>query len=72
MDDVLREALVLKDADQMLGPRRVFLEYRGGELYEGPQATVAAQRPVLDAMPAEPIVTVRADIGENGVGANLP
>jgi ATP-dependent Lon protease len=41
MDDVLREALTLVDADQKLGPRRMVLEYRAGELFEESPATVA-------------------------------
>ncbi len=32
MDDVLREALALTDPDKMFGPRRLFMEYRNGEL----------------------------------------
>ncbi len=35
MDDVLREALVFDGIDAVLGPRRLVLEYRGGELFEG-------------------------------------
>ena len=35
MDDVLREALVLDDAEAMFGERRLHLEYRAGELIEG-------------------------------------
>ena len=33
MDDVLREALVLDDPEQMFGPRRLVMEYRQGEFY---------------------------------------
>jgi ATP-dependent Lon protease len=32
MDDVLREALVIEDPDKMFGARRLFMEYRNGEL----------------------------------------
>jgi ATP-dependent Lon protease len=38
MDDVLREALVVEDPSAMFGERRLVLEYRQGELYEGPNA----------------------------------
>ncbi len=72
MDDVLREALVLKDADKMLGPRRVFLEYRAGELYEGQHSTAPAQRPESGEVTVEPLGVGRPDVGENGIGANLP
>jgi ATP-dependent Lon protease len=35
MDDVLREALVLEDPQEMFGERKLVLEYRNGELFEG-------------------------------------
>jgi ATP-dependent Lon protease len=35
MDDVLREALVLDDPHGMFGDRKLVLEYRNGELFEG-------------------------------------
>lgn len=35
MDDVLREALALTDPDKMFGARRLFMEYRNGELVGG-------------------------------------
>jgi ATP-dependent Lon protease len=35
MDDVLREALVFDNPEQLLGPRRLWLEYRSGELWQG-------------------------------------
>jgi ATP-dependent Lon protease len=35
MDDVLREALVFENPEQLLGPRRLWLEYRNGELWQG-------------------------------------
>jgi ATP-dependent Lon protease len=72
MDDVLREALVLTNADQMLGPRRVFLEYRAGELYEGPAANLASEKPLPEDAPSEPIGAGRVDVAESGVDANLP
>jgi ATP-dependent Lon protease len=34
MDDVLRHALLLDDPRKYFGERRLFLEYRNGELYE--------------------------------------
>jgi ATP-dependent Lon protease len=37
MDDVLREALSLGDPEKMFGPRRLFLEYRNGELFTNEQ-----------------------------------
>ena len=33
MDDVLREALVVNEPDQMFGERRYIMEYRGGEFF---------------------------------------
>lgn len=70
MDDVLREALVLKDAEQMLGARRVFLEYRAGELYEGPQLATAAHQSKPDMAPADPLTTVREDVSDLSVGVS--
>jgi ATP-dependent Lon protease len=35
MDDVLREALVLERPEEYFGPRRLELEYRAGELWQG-------------------------------------
>jgi ATP-dependent Lon protease len=35
MDDVLREALALDAPEEYFGDRRLTLEYRNGELYEG-------------------------------------
>jgi ATP-dependent Lon protease len=45
MDDVLREALLLEDASSMLGPRRLVLEYRNGELFTGDGSTGAGEVP---------------------------
>src|SRR5690606_19642636 len=42
MDDVLREALAVDDPERMFGPRRLVMEYRGGEFYEEDVAKVAA------------------------------
>ena len=39
MDDVLREALALDDAEKMFGPRRLFMEYRNGEFVSGDSET---------------------------------
>jgi ATP-dependent Lon protease len=35
MDDVLREALVLEKPEEYFGARRLELEYRAGELWQG-------------------------------------
>jgi ATP-dependent Lon protease len=45
MDDVLREALVVEDPTAMFGERRLVLEYRQGELYEGPASTLITDIP---------------------------
>jgi ATP-dependent Lon protease len=45
MDDVLREALVIEDATAMFGERRLVLEYRQGELYEGPGSPGVSEAP---------------------------
>ncbi len=47
MDDVLREALVIDEPDRMFGPRRLAMEYRGGEFYE---------EPTHDPRPASPVI----------------
>jgi ATP-dependent Lon protease len=39
MDDVLREALVLERPEEYFGPRRLELEYRAGELWQGAAAS---------------------------------
>ncbi len=44
MDDVLREALALTDPDRMFGARRLFMEYRNGELW-APEAGTPAPPP---------------------------
>ena len=38
MDDVLREALVLEKPEEYFGARRLELEYRAGELWQGDHA----------------------------------
>ncbi len=43
MDDVLREALVFEDPDDRLGPKRVLLEYRAGELFDGSSGVEPSQ-----------------------------
>jgi ATP-dependent Lon protease len=52
MDDVLREALAIEDPTAMFGERRLVLEYRQGELYEGPSAPLISELPKA-AAPAE-------------------
>ncbi len=42
MDDVLREALAVDDPDRLIGPRRLVMEYRGGEFFEEKIAPVPA------------------------------
>jgi ATP-dependent Lon protease len=57
MDDVLREALVLEDASKMFGPRRMMLEYRHGELWEGDAGALTDKpppRPVPDVVRERP------------------
>ncbi|HEX7672353.1 MAG TPA: S16 family serine protease, partial [Polyangiaceae bacterium] len=49
MDDVLREALVLDKPEDYFGPRRLELEYRAGELWQG-----AAGRSLPEPPPALP------------------
>jgi ATP-dependent Lon protease len=51
MDDVLREALVLDKPEEYFGPRRLELEYRAGELWQG-AATRSTPEP--DAGPGLP------------------
>ena len=65
MDDVLREALVLQDPEQMLGPRRLVLEYRAGELFDGTLQIEGVEHP--SSPPADELVHVPppgADSGE--------
>jgi ATP-dependent Lon protease len=56
MDEVLREALCLADADALFGPARPTMEYRDGEVYI-PQESEGARRapvPVLAPSPSAP------------------
>jgi ATP-dependent Lon protease len=48
MDDVLREALVLEKPEEYFGARRLELEYRAGELWQGGR-TGAEPSPILPA-----------------------
>jgi ATP-dependent Lon protease len=63
MDDVLREALMLENAEQRLGPRRLVLEYRAGELFE---ETVSATAPETEpqAIDESPCAAGRQDSTE--------
>ncbi|MGC4068346.1 MAG: hypothetical protein QM784_27600 [Polyangiaceae bacterium] len=59
MDDVLREALTWPDGDLRLGSRRLVLEYRSGELYEGETAgrkpaEALSVRPGAEGIPSTP------------------
>jgi ATP-dependent Lon protease len=55
MDDVLREALVLDSPEDYFGPRRLLLEYRGGELWQGgaPLGAPSDGVPPLPSLPIE-------------------
>jgi ATP-dependent Lon protease len=53
MDDVLREALVVEDADKMFGKRRLVMEYRNGELVTD-QAEHEERRELPGELPVEP------------------
>lgn len=57
MDDVLREALVVDDAERMFGPRRLVMEYRGGEFYEEPIGTPRPAGPMIAPDGEQPGVT---------------
>ncbi|MEZ4225102.1 MAG: endopeptidase La [Polyangiaceae bacterium] len=52
MDDVLREALVVADPEKLFGPRRLWLEYRQGELVT--DETVAQDKPPEEPSPVPP------------------
>jgi ATP-dependent Lon protease len=67
MDDVLREALCLPDADAMFGPRREHWEYREGELVVVPSDPGAGP----GDGPSGPAVPPAAPSGE-GPAAPLP
>jgi ATP-dependent Lon protease len=54
MDDVLREALLLDKPEEYFGARRLELEYRAGELWQGGRGPVPEGAPALPgAGPAE-------------------
>ncbi len=50
VDDVLREALVVADAEAMFGPRQGVIEYRDGEIWT---PALAAERAALPAAPGD-------------------
>jgi ATP-dependent Lon protease len=54
MDDVLREALKINDADAMFGPRKLILEYRNGELFQEENAEAEAPGVPSEPPPAQP------------------
>src|SRR5690606_21301912 len=54
MDDVLRIALMVDDAEKMFGPRRLLLEYRQGELWTGDDAKAPSEPPPRMPPPAPP------------------
>jgi ATP-dependent Lon protease len=69
MDDVLREALILNDPAEMLGPRRLTLEYRAGQLYDGSAGT--SEEPTASV--PEPVVqqVEPSSMGEGSLGVGL-
>jgi len=71
MDDVLREAVIVENAEKMFGPRRMILEYRAGELYEGPGVASRDQPTFAEQSEGAPSSSL-TNVLENGVGANLP
>jgi ATP-dependent Lon protease len=54
MDDVLREALKINDADAMFGPRKLILEYRNGELFQEETAESPPPGTPSEPPPAQP------------------
>jgi ATP-dependent Lon protease len=54
MDDVLREALVFEEPEKLFGARRLFLEYRHGELWQGDHEAPAIDAPPAAAAPESP------------------
>jgi ATP-dependent Lon protease len=54
MDDVLREALCLPDANALFGPPRAVMEYREGELYVGGERVEARREAPQDDLPPHP------------------
>jgi ATP-dependent Lon protease len=64
MDDVLREALLVDDANRMFGPRRLVMEYRAGEFFEEPAfPAVGGPRPA----PSEQLGVVELPAGGHGI-----
>jgi ATP-dependent Lon protease len=59
MDDVLRAALVHAEPEKMFGRRRLLLEYRQGELYEG---SAAEEAPDADATSEFPPAAVPSGV----------
>jgi ATP-dependent Lon protease len=59
MDDVLRHALVLDDPSKYFGERRLVLEYRNGDLFEGD----GAHEPVTTRVQV-PVPLVADDLGD--------
>jgi ATP-dependent Lon protease len=53
MDDVLREALALERPEEYFGPRRVMLEYRAGEFWQGDRGREAPAGPGIHPEPAD-------------------
>jgi ATP-dependent Lon protease len=66
MDEVLREALCLADADALFGPARPTMEYRDGEVYI-PQESEMARRAPAPVLAPPPSATP-APAGGAGVG----
>lgn len=54
MDDVLREALAVSEPEKMFGPRRLMLEYVGGQLVQGDDADDDREPPSTPPTPAPP------------------
>jgi len=54
MDDVLREALVIDDADALFGPRGPIVEYRNGELWEGEAEAIPVAAPPPEGPSEQP------------------
>jgi ATP-dependent Lon protease len=69
MDEVLREALCLADADALFGPARPTMEYRDGEVYIPQESEVARRAPVPVLVPP-PSATPPAGGAGAGGGAD--
>ena len=59
MDDVLREALAVDDPDRMFGPRRLVMEYRGGQYYEEQSEVSRPTSPPITPSPLQPGITTQ-------------